>query len=902
MYPSKTRVLDSAALQRRIESTDNPLQLFKQTLNESRAVLEEYHRQGLSAQAIVENNAWLIDQVLILAWRDFLRRHPLKRSPSLIAVGGYGRGELNIHSDIDLLLLLSSAPDKATEAFVEDFIRFLWDIGLQVGHSVRTLKQCLESAHRDLTVLTALMETRLISGDEKLLRSLQKKVRSPRTWSLRSYFQDKVTEQQERHQRYEDTAYNLEPNVKEGPGGLRDIQTISWVANRYFGTGDLAELVEQEFLTEPEHRALIKGRNFLWRVRNGLHILSGRAEDRLLFDYQRDLAAQFGYRDRGGHLGVELMMTRYYRTVKELGLLNEILLQHFQEAILSSGRHRMTRINRRFRGVDDFLEVADEQVFENHPIALLELFYILQQQPELKGVRASTIRLLRANLHRIDADYRKQRAHRSLFLDIFRHQEGLTHALRRMNAYGVLGAFIPDFGRIVGQMQHDLFHVYTVDAHSLFVVRNLRRLAMPQHKGEFPLLSELLARTYKRERLYLAALFHDIAKGRGGNHAQLGGIEALAFCRQLGMSDFDARFVAWLVRNHLVMSTTAQREDISDPAVVARFAETMGNQEHLDNLYLLTVADIRGTSPTVWNAWKGRLLSDLYAAATRALRRGVQDIESLEERASELKKEVYSLLAGKVQEEKIRQLWDVLDEDYFMRHNPGSVAWHTEAACGAGIGDLPLAVGRFREDFAAEQYLIVAPDSENLLLGIAGGFDQLNLNIVDARIHQTRSGLALVTLIAIDPAAQDDVQGEHVQGEDAQGEDVQSNVALKAKQLREHLLNPASWRQPKRRPLPRKLKQFPIQTRVVFVDDANAARTTMEVVAQDRPGLLYSVALALLECKVKLATAKISTVGEKAEDTFFITDRDGLPVDSEQQKNCLRDRLHAYLTPPETKA
>ena len=881
---SRKRVLDTGAFRQRIETTDNPLQLFKQTLTASRQALEAAHLEGAPAQAVVEIHAWLVDQVLVAAWERLLREHALRRPPTLVAVGGYGRGELNIHSDIDLLLLLDGAPDKALEAFVEEFIRFLWDIGLQVGHSVRTLKQCQEGAHRDLTIVTNLMETRLLAGDEKLLQALQKKIRSPRTWSLRGYFKGKVQEQEARHRRYEDTAYNLEPNVKEGPGGLRDIQTISWVANRFFGTGDMAELVEHEFLTGPEYRALITGRNFLWRVRNGLHILAGRAEDRLLFDYQRELAAQLGYRDRGGRLGVELMMTRYYRTVKELGLLNEILLQHFEEAILTSGRHRVVRINRRFRAVDGYLEVADEQVFGRYPIALLELFHVLQQNPELKGVRASTIRLLRANLHRIDADYRAEQAHCALFLEIFRHQEGLTHALRRMNAYGVLGAFIPAFGRIVGQMQHDLFHVYTVDAHSLFVVRNLRRLAIPEHHGEFPLLSELLARTWKRERLYLAALFHDIGKGLRGDHAELGAQEALTFCLHLGMSEYDAHFVAWLVRNHLLMSATAQRKDISDPEVVTAFTETVGNQEHLDNLYLLTVADIRGTSPAVWNAWKGRLLQDLYSATTRALRRGIQDVQSLEERAEETKREVRSLLGSRVPAERVERLWSVLDEDYFVRHNPGSVAWHTEMTCGAFISDLPLVAGRRREDLLAEQYLVIAPDSENLLLEIAGAFEGLNLNIVDARIHQTRSGLALVTLIAMDTSASDEGRDE---------------TGFRVERLREALLREPAAYGLKRRPLPRRIRQFPIRTRVTFVDDPSRSRTTMEVVAQDRPGLLYLVALALLECKVKLVTAKISTVGEKAEDTFFITDRDGLPVDSEQQRICLEDRLNAYLTPPE---
>lgn len=861
-----------------------PLPVFRAALRAARAVLKQWHLAQAPAQQIVNAQAWLVDQLLVRAWRLHL---PQTGDVALVAVGGYGRGELQPASDIDLLVLLEDGADAAGGRIVEPFVRFLWDMGLEVGHSVRTLKDCQRLAKQDITVATNLMEARLLDGECKLLQRMQALTAPPKVWPSNKFFAAKRQEQIERHQRFDDTAYNLEPNIKEGPGGLRDIQMIAWVTQRHFGTRSLHDLVERQFLSEDEYRDLIRGRNFLWQLRNGLHYLAGRREDRLLFDHQRVLAQQLGYSDRRGSLAVEQFMKRYYRTIKELSLLNEILLQHFQEAILARGRSRIKPINRRFQAHNDFIEVAHDKVFQRAPYAMLEMFLIMQQQPQLQGVRAHTIRVLRANLHRIDRAFRRDLGCRSLFMEIFRQPRGLTHALRRMNAYGVLGAYIPAFGKVVGQMQHDLFHVYTVDEHVLFVVRNLRRLAIAEHSHEFPLASSIIQHLVKPERLYLAALFHDIGKGRGGDHSLVGEKMAAAFCRLHGLSDYDTHLVAWLVRYHLLMSFTAQRQDIHDPEVVLEFARQVGNQERLDNLYLLTVADIRGTSPKVWNAWKGRLLSELYAATTRVFLRGLANPLDVQAQVDDLRRAALALVQSKrVPAAASEGFWKQLDPDYFLRYDAESLAWHAQTIINASAADFPIVATRYNPDIGGSEFLIYTPDREYLFAIQTGGFDRLNLSIMDARIHTTRNGFALNTFVVLDQS----------------GEAVRDRKVLAELQLamRRQLLDPRPGRDVHTAHLPRQLRHFPIPTRVSFGPSVNGQQTIMEVVAQDRPGLLYQVALALQHNKINLVTAKISTFGERAEDIFFITDLERRPITDKAKLTALEQEICERLevSPP----
>jgi [protein-PII] uridylyltransferase len=876
-------LLDAASLPDPSRDLNGAIRGYQQALTHGKNALAEYHLEGGSSAVLARNLSWLTDQILLHAWRSLGSDQGITDAIDLIAAGGYGRAELNLESDIDLLILVGQADgaeDPMVTDFAERFIRFCWDIGIKVGHSLRSEKECVAIARSDISVITNLMETRLLSGNRQRFESLQEKLRSRRVWPVNRFFREKREEQASRHRQFGDTAYNLEPNIKQSKGGLRDLHMISWVANRYFGTSDLAELVEHGFLTDTEYRALIRHRDFLWRLRNGLHYLSGRCEDRLLFDYQQRLAEQLGYQGGENHLAVERMMRDYYRTAKEMQLLNELLLQHFEEAILRSGKRRARPINERFQSVGSVIESVHDGVFRDQPRAMLEIFLLLLKRKGLTGIRASTVRQIRANLDLINGSFRRNPEHRAVFLEMFRHQAGLSQVLRRMSAYGVLGRFFPDFGNIVGQMQHDLFHVYTVDAHSMFVVGNLQRLAEEDHRQEFPHLTNLLSQQNGRERLYLAALCHDLGKGSGRDHSEAGEEIALRLCNNLGMSEYDAGFVGWLVRHHLVMSWTAQKEDITDPRVIDRFAETVGDQEHLDNLYLLTFADIRGTSPKVWSEWKGRLLYNLYMATSRRLRTGLSGAQAVAERIEARKKAIRKLVSRRVGKDSLDRLWAQLGEEYFLRNGPGSSAWHAEVITAASAIDLPLVTGRPRKDLGALQILVLAPESEELLPRLTGGLDRLHLNILDARIHPIRSGLSLLVFVASDP-------------ENASGN--RKWLIETMNELRDNLLKPIDGYRPARRILPRVLKQFSVEARISFHNDTAREHTVMEVVANDRPGLLYNVALALHECKVKLISAKVSTVGELAEDTFFIADRDGKPVNAGDQRECLSSRLRKYL-------
>ncbi len=887
MYLAKSKIFDSHRFKQRLAVCDSrgATGVFRDTLAASLERLREFHREGASSQDVVHHHAWLVDQLLAHAFEQHAGLLSADCDIALVAVGGYGRGELHPYSDIDLMLLIGAAQHDRARDFIESLLRFLWDIGLEVGHSVRTVAECVDEAKSDLTVITNIMEARHVAGDHDLVEAMAAATSTDKLWPAEEFYRAKVREQEIRHTKFDDTAYNLEPNLKEGPGGLRDIQTVCWVMQRRYGVRDLKDLIAHGYLTEDEYRALIRGRNFLWKLRNGLHFMAKRREDRLLFDHQRALALEHGYTDSEDRLAVEQLMKRYYRNVKELRLLNEILLQHYEETNFSPPDAEIRSINRRFRVYNGYLETTHSRVFALAPFALLELFLILQQRPELKGVRAATVRQLRANLFRIDQDFRRDIRARSLFMEIMRQPQGLTHTLRRMNAYGVLGAYIPAFGGVVGQMQHDLFHVYTVDAHSLFVVRNLRRLALGQDRTELPLPTQVMERLFKPERLYLAGFFHDIGKGRGGDHSKLGEGEAYAFCAKHDMSEYDAHFVAWLVRNHLLMSWTAQRQDISDYEVVARFAQAVGYQERLDNLFLLTVADIRGTSPQVWNAWKGRLLEDLYLATTQVLRRGYGELVRMEERVAEAKEAAAKHVdAELVSDDELQGLWASLPDDYFLRHGPPSIAWHANQIAAATAIDLPLVAIHHDPHLEANVFLIYAPESEQLLSLVTGAFQQMDLNIADARIHTTSSGFALYTFVALASAEFDDDDPLHTE-----------NLA---RRLRAQILDIRTRPATRKFRISRRLKHFPIQTEVKLNDADNAQHTIMEVVAKDQPGLLHQVALCLLECKVRLVTAKIATFGERAEDIFFVTDRDGHPLTDPQQRRCLEDRIHRALAAP----
>ena len=838
-----------------------PLRAVREALAAAQSHLEVRFRQGEPVATLVAARSRFVDGVLALAWRRFgldVRAHR-----TLVAVGGYGRGELHPGSDIDLLLLTRRTMRNGESERFRRFLAFLWDIGLAVGSSVRTGRECVNEARRDVTVATNLMEGRLVCGSADLFARMLERTGPGRIWSSRRFFEAKRAEQRERHHKFDDTGYNLEPNVKEGPGGLRDIQTIAWVARRHFGAKTLSELVGHGFLTPEELGALESGRRFLWRVRFALHVLTGRAEDRLRFDHQRQLAEVLGFEDDGDRLGVERLMKRYYREVMELSRLNEMLLEHFEEAILHARRReRIKPLNRRFQAVNGYLEVTRKDVFRRYPFALLEVFLLLQQHPDLEGVRASTIRLIRESRHRIDDRFRADIRARSLFLEILRQPRGIHHELRRMHRYGILGAYLPVFDQVAGQMQYDLFHVYTVDEHSLFVVRTLRRFADPARHHEFPHCADIFARLPKPELIYVAGLFHDVAKGRDGDHSELGSDLAREFCERHGFGEYDTRVVAWLVRHHLLMSITAQRRDISDPAVVSEFAATVGDHVHLDYLYLLTVADIRGTNPGLWNDWKDALLHDLYRSTVRALMRGLENPIERAELAGETRDAAARLVADAgIGPERAAALWDSFGDDYFLRHSADEILWHTSNILDANAADIPLVL--VRDGRGGTEVFVYAPDREFLFAASASILGRLGLTVLDSRIITGNHGMTLDSYV-VEGVAESPAGGPG-------HEEVRAALRL-------GLRNPAGVPRNVRRLAKRQLKHFTIPVEVNFTRDASSRHTVMEVIAADRPGLLARIGWALADARVRIRNAKIATFGERAEDVFYVTDAHDRPL------------------------
>lgn len=867
-------LIDIAAVDAKLRDCQSAPPILRAALTDADETLAARFRDGAPASELVPLRAQIVDQIINRLWQVCLGDYA--QQACLCAVGGYGRGELHPASDIDVMVLIPEGMATGLEQAIGAFVTGLWDIGLEVGHSVRTTKDCEQQAQADITIATNLMESRPLIGDRSLFSAMQKATSPFKLWPGPAFFEAKWQEQQQRHERYHDTSYNLEPNLKESPGGLRDIHMVGWVAKRHFNAQTLHDLVTRGFLEEIEYNALMQGQYFLWDLRFALHLLAGRREDRLLFEYQTELARQFGYQDTDHTLGVEQFMQRYYRVIMQLNRLNELLLQLYQEAILYADiDERPTLINKRFQLKRGFLEVTHRQVFIRYPFAMLELFLLIQQNPAIKGVRAATIRLLRQARNQIDDDFRNDIRCRSLFMEIMRQPQGLTHALRRMHHYGILSRYIPAFSAITGRMQYDLYHVYTVDTHTLMVVRNLRRFAITDHEHEFPLLSRIYSGLPKPELLYLAGLFHDIAKGRGGDHSELGAEDTYAFCLEHGLSRYDCRLTAWLVRNHLFMSMTAQRRDISDPAVINEFAQAVGDQTYLNYLYLLTVADIRATNPSLWNSWRGALLLELYQRAQRALRRGLGqpiDEETLVEQAQTKARD--ALRERGLHHMTVRSIWRHFTPEYFLRYSPDEVVWHTQAIHAAGdAAHEPLILVDQHGARGGTEIFIYTRDQDNIFALAVAAIDRLSLDILDARIITTANGYTVDSFLVV--------------GNEISPDAIRSTLKKALKAESENLGE-------RTRPAARQLRHFNTPTEVDFSEDSRNQRTAMELITGDQPGLLARIGQIFAELNIRLQNAKIATNGERAEDVFFITDTNNDPLSAALQQE-LRAAVFAAL-------
>lgn len=797
---------------------------------------------------LLKKQSFLIDQLLKEIWLQT----NFHQEVALIAVGGYGREELFPYSDIDLLILLPNQHDYVLNEQIEALIGQLWDIGLNVGHSVRTLEECLNEATHDVTVQTNLLETRLLAGNKVHYQLFLQKMDA--LMQPAQFFAAKFKEQDNRHAKFNDTAYSLEPNIKESPGGLRDLHMILWLSKSQKLGNNWLEIAKNNIITHTELRQIRRHERNLQTLRIRLHYLAKRREDRLLFDFQNELADDLGLISTPHKRASEQLMQSYYRSVKYINLINEIVLKTL-EFTLTKVKPTITTINARFEAKNGLLEATSAQLFQTQPTAILECFLLLQQRIELKGFSANLLRQLQSVKKIINRDFRHLTQNKALFLNILSQKNGVNHSLRRMNSYGILGQYIPAFGKIIGQMQHDLFHVYTVDEHILNVLANLRRFAKPELKHEFPFCSQLFAEFEKPHLLYLAALFHDIAKGRGGDHSTLGTIDARRFCKLHDLPKEDAQLVAWLVESHLKMSSTAQKTDLSDPLVIEQFAHLVKTEKRLTALYLLTVADIRGTSPAVWNAWKARLLESLFHATKRVLNQKAVSLEqtiATRQHDATLKLDKYGLSA-----QSYRTLWDNVGQAYFVRFEPDEIAWQSRLLTPHVHSEKPIVRARLSPNGDGIQVMIYTRDQNDLFARICNFFDRMAYNIVQAKIYTTNHGYALNNFIVLDQS----------------GKSVSYSGLLNfiENELTDKILVKTALEAPLQGRVSRQVKHMPYATQINIQSEMLGINHTLEIVAADRPGLLARVAFIFLQHGVDLHNAKINTLGSRAEDSFLIS-------------------------------
>jgi len=882
---SDSSLFDKEAVNKRLQ-TEPPILVLKDTLSHLKEILNQRFSQNEAIRNLVFGRAWAMDELLNSAWDLFEWQE--QQHVSLIAVGGYGRGELLPYSDVDLLILFENEEhiDLNVES-LQSFLTLLWDIKLEVGHSVRTIDACVTEAENDVTITTNLMESRTLIGDERLRSKISDLVGPDRIWPSKDFYKAKMNEQANRYQKFNETEYNLEPYVKGGPGALRDIQNIGWVAKRHFGDSSLKELVERKFLTDAEYQTLIDGQDFLWRVRYALHMISDREEDRLLFNLQEKVAEMFGYSDREGQIAVEHLMQDYFRQVFRLRTLNIMLLQHFDEAILNDNEiDQVSEINSRFQIRNNYIEITHNNVFARTPSAILEIFVLCAQIDGIKGIRASTLRVLFENRNLIDGAFRQDLRNITFFMELLRSSKGVYHGLLRMNQYGILGLYLPEFGKIVGQMQFDLFHIYTVDAHTLLTIRNLRTFRHANNTERFPIATKIIHNLPKAELVYIAALYHDIGKGRNSDHSQEGALEVNHFAERHRLSTWETELVTWLVHHHLLMSMTAQRQDISDPTVINRFAQQVRDIQRLDYLYALTVADIYATNPNLWNSWRASLMERLYKETARALRRGLGNPIDKDERINETKQAALNLLIDDgFEHEDVIKLWDNPGDDYFLRESAINIAWHTRAIANHGL-NVPLVLIKETDQktyVGGTQIFIYAPDRPHLFADIAATLDCLNLNIQDARVMtSSASDFSLDTFIVLEQ------DGTSIGDNSDRLFEIQHKLLLE-------IQNPHDAPSPSRR-ISRQQKHFQIPSEITISNDMSNQRTVVEIIVSDRPGLLADIGRCFRRQKLVIQNARISTLGEHIEDVFFVVSEDNEPLRNSAEVEKLQIELKATIT------
>ena len=847
---------------------------LRQLLGDVDRALATAFRDGADASALARRRGEAVSATVAHVWMACLGE---VTGAALFAVGGFGRGLLFPCSDVDLLALVERPAPARTRA-LEQFFATLWDTGLKVGHAVREPAQCRELAARDASVFTSLLDARRLAGDGAMDASLRAIVDDPALWPPAAYLAARQAERAARHARFDDTAYNLEPNLKEGPGGLRTLDSLRWMGLRLAGAGDLPRMVEEGLLDPAELGVLEDAERTLRQYRYALHLEAGRAEERLLFDYQRALAARLGFEDEHArNLGVEQFMQAYYRAASQVERLGVQVAERFEEMLESPAAG--VPVGADFMRYGTRLATREPDLFIRRPAALVDIFIARMDQPGVMGFSADTMRRIHRAAAEQAATLGADNAVLAAFLRLLRRGASAVEALWRMNRHGLLAAILPAFGRVFGRMQYDLFHVYTVDEHTLRVLRNVARFADADACAEFPVGCGVWPTLPRPEVLLLAALFHDIAKGRGGDHSALGADDARAFCARLGLPAVDTERVAWLVRWHLLMSTTAQRQDITDPDVVHAFAAQVGDRERLGQLYLLTIADIIGTSPRLWNAWKDRLLSDLYTATRYALRSDAELPVDADARVGACREQAMALLVTQGRDaDAVSRLWSDFPALSFLRHRPEQIAWQSAALLDAD-GASPLVAVHPLSVRGSTELFVHAPDRDGLFARITAMLDRLRFSVLEARILSSPSAMALDTFLLLDADTQQPATVARAQ-----------ELAARVR----HALTQAAGVQPSQRGMSRHQKYFQVMPRIDFRAAGN--RTQMALVATDRPGLLAAVAQVMLHTEVRVHDARIATFGERVEDFFQLTDRNNQLLSAAHQQ-CLLDALLQRLGP-----
>ena len=845
--------------------------IWREKLKQAQLMLRENFFHHKNTRKLLKQQSKLVDDVLQQVWQQF----ELSQSVSLVAVGGYGRGEIFPYSDVDLLILLPNSVEKNLNERIENVIGLFWDIGLAVGHSVRNLEECIIEAQKDVTVQTNLLESRLVIGNPALFKDFQMQISD--AMDVGAFYKAKIHEQEQRYARFNDTAYNLEPNIKESPGGLRDLQVVLWVLRSLNLGGDWKALAKEGLISLSELRKISKHEQHLQMLRIRLHYMAKRREDRLIFDLQNELAQDLGFINTKNNRASEQLMRDYYKSAKAVSLFNEILLKLLKELALPEALE-IKPINARFESYNGLLSAKSNTLLQRNPSCIFEIFLLLQQHPELKGISASLLRTLQRVKNLVNRDFRHDAKNKEMFIEMLKQPNGVTEALRGMNRYGILGNYIPAFGRIVGQMQHDLFHVYTVDEHILNVLGNLERFSINDLKHEFPLCSKLFATFESPHLLYLGAMFHDIAKGRGGDHSQLGTSDAKLFCKQHRLSKQDGHLVAWLVGLHLTMSSTAQKSDLSNPKVIEDFSLLMKNERYLMALYLLTVADIRGTSPKVWNAWKAKLLETLFLKSQRLLTGNAEGtLDELITRKAEAQSTLshYGIL-----DHSYQPLWESLGQQYFLKHTSQEIAWHSRLLLAHVNSKKPIVRARLSPAGDGIQVMIYTEDRDDLFRCICSFFERIGYNILEAKIHTTNHAYALDSFLVSD---QSDKSVSY--------RDLLSFIEF---ELANSLTSKLPSLTPLKGRLSRQVKHMPITSNVLIESLSDSNSHKLEIVAGDRPGLLSIIAHAFLINKVQIQTAKINTLGKRAEDVFLISGKNGSKLNEETIRDLKKSLIESF--------